>query len=217
MLCLMTSLILAFNSSIALAEQGAKLLSKFEQGLPLPTPKFVLFDQENLAGVYPNEEGIFKDPAFKKYKKKGLLKGSHWEALRLDDAQRAFYIWTIAPEEKGVKTFFTAVALEKAGHITPAIKAYHAVAAHFSKSVSLSQDHTFVWYVASAAISSIKRLVRDYPSLELGYVNAHFSVQNGTDTDLSNDIVSSNPGQLIKKTLAEKRASLKPAGCFSHH
>ncbi len=32
-------------------------------------------------GIYPNENGVYSDPAFKEMKKDGLLKDSHWDVI----------------------------------------------------------------------------------------------------------------------------------------
>jgi beta-glucuronidase len=160
------------------------------------------------AGIYPNEKAIRSDPKYKAHEEFGLLDEFHWDSLTFDDWQKAFYIWTQAPEAKGIKTFFTGYCLEKAGHIRQALKAYHATLIHFPRTACWSKDQTFVWYVGRAALDNIRRLCREYPDLELSLENAYFQVINGKDTDLKNDIIRVHPGHFVKKTLEEKISQL---------
>jgi beta-glucuronidase len=151
-------------------------------------------------GIYPNEEGVYNDPAFREMKKAGLLKGSHWDYTNAKNKQQAFYIWTQAPEDKGVRTFFIAKTLEASGNIFPALKAYYAVLVHFPRSAAWAADQSFVWYLAPSAIGDIQRLCRDYAALNCELQGAEFSILNGDDTDLRNDIIQFNPGRIVHKT-----------------
>ncbi len=175
---------------------------------------FVIKDAEGLknavgAGIYPNEAGIFKDPNFRKLSEEGLLERSHWEYLKATDPQLVFYAWARAYEEKGVKTYFTGHVLEKAGHILPAIKAYYAALVHFPRSACWSADKKFVWYIAPAAIANIQRLTRDYPHLGVELKGASFSIKNGNDTNLANDIITVNPGHFIGLPLEQRKNLFK--------
>lgn len=236
------------SSAVSTLKTG-DILWKIQEGLPLPQPKFALFDPgspevidyrqygeirgagtteyryvinkaEQLKkaigeGIYPNEMGVYKDPIFLKYKEQNALGGSHWDYLSSPDYLKAFYVWAKTNEEKGVKTYFTARILEKAGLLIPALKAYYAALIHFPKSACWSADNKFVWYIAPAAIADIKRLCRDYPQLNLEFVEASFTLQNGNDTNLANDIITINPGYFVKKTLAQKRQSMNELKALS--
>jgi beta-glucuronidase len=176
--------------------------------------RYVINDADQLKkaigeGVYPNETGIYKDPDFLKLKDQGALEGSVWNYLTSNDLKAAFYAWARSYEDKGVKTYFTAKILEKAGLLLPAIKAYYAAVIHFPRSACWAADKTFVWYIAPAAIADIQRLTRDYPRLDLELVGASFSIRNGNDTDLMNDIISVNPGHFMTRTLDQKRQAIK--------
>jgi len=159
-------------------------------------------------GIYPDDVGISRDPQFQEYKKSGALAGWVWDWLKSPDLQKAFYAWASSLEERGEKTFFTAVVLERAGLLLPALKAYYAALVHFPRSACWSADRSFVWYIAPAAITSIKRLCRDYPQLGVELVDATFSIQNGDDKNLNNDIITVNPGHFIKKTVADRKKDL---------
>ncbi len=156
------------------------------------------------AGIYPNDFAVTQEPNFMEWKKQGLLDGLHWSWLKEKDVQKAFYVWATAGEEKGVKTFFTGVTLEKAGLMIPAIKAYYAALIHFPRSICWAEDKSFVWYIAPAALESIKRILRDYPQLGWELVGASASVENGTDLDFANDIIKVNPGKFEKVSLEQR-------------
>jgi len=171
--------------------------------------KYVITDRQGLAeavgeGIYPNTESVRKDPMYQKLFSEGKLKRSHWECVDTDDPIRDFYVWATAPEEPGVKQFFTAKALENAGEILHAIKAYYAVVVHFPGSACWAADKSFVWYVAPEAISRIEKLCDKYPELELKLVDAYVLIENGNDTDLKNDIVKVNIGKFVKFTKEDR-------------
>jgi len=175
--------------------------------------EYQITDREGLkkavgAGIYPNQDAVMQHPFYKEMVLKNISDGAYWDYVKKDDYKTAFYLWAQAHEELGIKTFFTGVVLENAGHILNAIKAYHAAVIHFPKAVCWAEDRSFVWYIAEAAVHHIKRLCRDYPSLNIDYVGAQVTVENGKDTDLSNDVILVNPGRLIIKTLKQKIGEL---------
>ena len=159
-------------------------------------------------GVFPNEDGVLDDPAYLRLGQAGALEGHHWAALSLEDPQATFFIWAQAGEEPGVKAFYTASTLEKAGLILPAIKAYHAVVVHFPRSACWAADQSFVWYVAPAALGNIRRLCNAYPALGLWLEDASWDIQNSHDTDLGNDVIQVNPGRLVQLDSKERLKSL---------
>lgn len=147
-------------------------------------------------GIYPNWESMMDYPEYLKADNEGLLGESHWTASGRDPLT-ALCMWSRASEEPGVKSFFIANTLERAGLIDQAVKAYYAVILHYPTSACRGDTGDFVWYVAPASLGSIQRLCRDY---DLGYTleNASIEIRNGGDTDLDNDVVIVNPGQFIK-------------------
>src|SRR5262245_31356138 len=84
--------------------------------------KFKISDRPGLAkamgaGLFPNPASIGSDPEFNKWKTK--IKGTiePWDYVNSGDPQADFYAWTQAKDVgPGVKMFFTAQALEEAGH-----------------------------------------------------------------------------------------------------
>ncbi len=154
-------------------------------------------------GVYPNIEA-FKDPSYYTLNKRGLLDASPWKFVHSRDFQRAFFLWARAKEDPGVKLYFIARVLESAGLLEQAIKSYYASVVFFPRSAAWGANHTFVWYTAPEAISSIQRLCRDYPGLHCELQGASFDIHNGEDIDLSNDIIKVNPGKIVFRTVQEK-------------
>lgn len=154
-------------------------------------------------GVHPNQSAVLKNGLYQKMKIAGLLKKNYWKALQSGDWTTAFFIWANAREPAGIRTYYTAVTLEKSGHILPAIQAYQAVLAFFPKTVAYGPDKSFVWYPAEASLWNIKRLLRDHPELGWDYEGGDFSVRNGGDSRVNDDIFAVTPGKFIKKDPAK--------------
>ena len=174
--------------------------------------KYKIKDVKGLAlavgeGIYPNSTGLAKDPEFIKCKKKNKLSGSHWAFVNTPDYQANFYRWSTAAEDPGVKLFYTAHALENAGQIAHAIKAYYALVVHFPRSIGTTYWGT-PWYVGTAALDRILYLTRNYPQLGLKLVDARITINNRFDNLRENDIFFVDPGRLIKAALDEDRKSV---------
>ncbi|MFC1623696.1 glycoside hydrolase family 2 TIM barrel-domain containing protein [Candidatus Omnitrophota bacterium] len=170
--------------------------------------RYVVKDPEGLAeatgeGIYPNTSGVIWDPRYQIVKEKGRLEGNHWDFVNTDDLEANFYKWAQAPEAKGVKLFYTALALERSGLIRHAIKAYYAIVVHFPKSVGWTYFHT-PWYIAQVAIDRIDYLLRYHPELNLELRGAKVFVENGFDNSLTNDRFLVNPGRLVRISFFER-------------
>jgi hypothetical protein len=164
--------------------------------------RYVIVDQAGLSdaageGIHPNASSVLRDPVYKDFKKQGRLDGSHWDFINKPQYQDNFYKWATAAEERGVKQFYTAFALEKAGHIKHAIKAYYALAVHFPKTIGWTYWNT-PWYVGQVAIDRINFLCKKYPELGWRLEGAYILVDNGFDDDTKNDIFLINPGKIVK-------------------
>ena len=146
-------------------------------------------------GIYPGSL-VFKDPVYKKLVKEKKLTGTHWNYIDTEDPKIAFYKWATAGEDPGVKQFYTALALENAGLITQAIKAYYAVLVHFPKTVSFTYWNT-PWYPSKVAINKIKYLTGRYPVLGMKLVDAEIFIENGYNLDPADDKYIMNPGQIL--------------------
>jgi len=175
--------------------------------------KYVIKEQEDLImavgeGIHPNTSSVRWDPEFKKAQKEKRLAGSHWDFVQSPDLQAAFLKWSLAPEPKGVKLFYTGLILEKSGLIKHAIKCYYAIVVHFPGSYGWTYWHT-PWYVGQAAIAKIHHLLRRNPEFGYKLVDADISVINGFDHDLSNDIVVTSPGRFVRiKGCSTKKLSI---------
>ncbi|MDP1853490.1 MAG: glycoside hydrolase family 2 TIM barrel-domain containing protein [Candidatus Omnitrophota bacterium] len=164
--------------------------------------EYVITDREGLSnaageGIYPNTNSVRFNPRFDIVKKEKRLNGSHWDFVSSPDLEAAFFKWAIAPEPPGVRIYYTAFILEKAGYIKQAIKAYYAILVHFPQSIGWTYWHT-PWYVSQAAIAKIKHLIVKHPELGLKLTNARVRVINGFDKNINNDIFEVNPGKLEK-------------------
>ncbi|MFH1644978.1 MAG: glycoside hydrolase family 2 TIM barrel-domain containing protein [Candidatus Omnitrophota bacterium] len=154
-------------------------------------------------GIYPNGSSLQKGPEFKRLNKEGKLRGSHWDFINTRDYQANFYKWASASEERGVKLFYTALALERSGHIKHAIKAYYALVVHFPKTVGWTYWHT-PWYVGQVAIDRINFLCKKYPDLKWKLIDACILVKGGYDDDVRNDLFVVNPGKLVEVDSSDK-------------
>ncbi len=165
--------------------------------------RYEVRDWEGLAaaageGVYPNEGGLMRDPAYQAAQRSGKLEGSHWDFTWHEDPQRAFFKWAGTDEESGVKQFFIALTLERAGLFHQAVKAYEAVLVHFPTSIGWTAfDPPTPWYVGVVARDKIDALARLHPELGLRLEGASLVVRNGFDNDLDNDVFLVNPGRLV--------------------
>ncbi len=186
------------------------------EGIGTSHYKYHIKDQEGLAkavgeGIYPNTTSFRWDPKYQQYRKQGLLRGNHWDFLYGPDALANFFKWCTAPEPAGVRQFYIAQILERAGLIRHAIKAYYAIVIHFPGVNGWTYWHT-PWYIGPTALYRIKFLTRRYPSLKIKLVDASIFIENGTDNNILNDKVVVNPGRLIQvedeRQLLPKQVSL---------
>ncbi|MCR4337466.1 MAG: tetratricopeptide repeat protein [Candidatus Omnitrophica bacterium] len=154
-------------------------------------------------GIYPNTAAVLKDPAYKKAQEEGRLEGSHWDFVRSDDLEAAFFKWATSSEPWGVKLFYIGMIFEKAQMYTEAIKAYHALVVHFPNAVAWTYWQT-PWYPAQAAISKIKHIVRTHPELNLRAKWMKIQIRKGFDNDVRNDVVITFPGLIREKTAVDR-------------
>jgi len=170
--------------------------------------QYIVKDQEGLSlavgeGIYPNTTSIRWDTNFRKAIKEKRLEGSLWDFLQSPDMEAAFFKWATSSEPQGVKLFYTALILEKAGLIKQAIKAYYAIVVHFPGAYGWTYWHT-PWYVGQAAIAKIDFLLRRHPGIGYKLIDAQIRIINGYDNDVANDIVITNPGRFVKSGAWDK-------------
>ncbi len=161
---------------------------------------YVITDRKGLAaaageGVFPYD-GVYKDPAFKKLMQAKALEGTQWKFVDGNAAAKNFYKWATTNEDPGVKQFYTALMLERAGLLETAVKAFYAVAVHFPKTISYTYYDT-PWYVGAAALDRVEEILRRHPELKMKLVGGRIAIENRYDTDIKNDVFSIDPGKLI--------------------
>ncbi|MCP4653244.1 MAG: hypothetical protein GY858_07670 [Candidatus Omnitrophica bacterium] len=200
------------DTEITLYDEGSEFPVNYERygefsGLGTDNYRYTVNDPIELAkatgeGVYPNSTSIKFDPEFVKLKK-GLSSINHWEILNSRDLNTAFYRWSIAPEPTGVKQFYIADILERAGLFEHAIKAYYSVIVHFPKTYSWTYWHT-PWYPSKAAIYRIKHIIEENPEINLRLQETQITIQNGYDNSIRNDVYIVNPGKLTRTSFLNK-------------
>ena len=154
-------------------------------------------------GIYPNTGAILKDPGYKKAQQEGRLEGNHWDFVYSDDLEAALYKWALSSEPWGVKLFYIGIIFEKAKMYYEALKAYHALVVHFPKTVAWTYWQT-PWYPGQVAIAKIKHLIRSHPELGLQAKWMKIEITNGFDNDISNDIIVTYPGLIVKKSMVDR-------------
>ncbi|MDA7857868.1 hypothetical protein N9A72_00040 [bacterium] len=204
----MTSL--GSQKNFTLPEEGEERIvdySKYGEFLNVGTTryKYRITDREGLSGavgigIYPNTEA-YRNPTYLKLKMQGRLKGNHWDFANGDD-KASFYKWATTSEEPGIKLFFTAQILEKAGLIGRAIKSYYAILVHFPKSVGWTYWNT-PWYVGQVAMDKINFLARTNPEIGIKLVDTRLKIKNQHDNDIKNDVIICNPGKLVERAVEE--------------
>ncbi|MCA9395526.1 MAG: hypothetical protein KC649_00015 [Candidatus Omnitrophica bacterium] len=178
------------------------------EGLGTGDYNYKVTDRKGLAkaageGVYPSTS-VYRNPLYRQLSADGKLRGSHWDFSNIDNYQLMFYKWATAAETPGVKQYFTAKALEEAGFLNQAIKAYHAVIVHFPKQTGMTIWHTPIYY-ASRAIDKIEYLTRTHPELKLKYVDYQYLVKNGDNLETNDDIYEAiNPGRILNVAEVEQ-------------
>jgi beta-glucuronidase len=187
-----------FGSFDAVGAENYRYVAKDKKGLAQALPE----------GIFPNTSDVFKDPSYKYLLEKNELTGSHWQFVDSNTSAKNFYKWASTSEDPGVKQFFTAIMLERAGLIEQAIKAFYAVVVHFPKTFSFTYYDT-PWYVGPSSMDRLDLLVRRHPELNLKYIPGHIRMDNKYDTDLKNDVFYSDPGHLVAVKKKNKEKQIK--------
>ena len=166
--------------------------------------KYVVTDMKGLrqasgTGIYPNNQSIHKETGYKEYVTAKKLEGDKWKFVNSDDYQADFYKWSVIAEDPGVKLFYTAQALDKAGNHLHAIKAYYAILVFFPKSMGFTEWNT-TWDIAPAAITRINYLTQIHPEFGVKLEGAKITIEGKYDNDKNKKIFHVNPGKLVSAT-----------------
>ncbi|HIE11508.1 MAG TPA: hypothetical protein EYP62_07835 [Kiritimatiellae bacterium] len=128
-------------------------------------------------GVDPNRS-VYDDPAYERMKKGGKLKGDPWKHVLTPHHQRDFFIWADASEDAGVRQFFQAKILYRAGHVIQALKGFYAAMMFYPQSEGWSEAGNFTWSVAEAALKEIKNILKEHPEVGWRLDGAKVEVRN---------------------------------------
>jgi beta-glucuronidase len=165
--------------------------------------EYRILDQEGLAraageGVYPNTSFI-SDHEYQRFKAVHAGQINPWEYVDSGSARNDFYAWLDTQSEPdGIRLFYTAEALRKAGLVAEALKAYYAIVVHFPKTVQWSSDRSFYWYVAPEAIARIRKLCATFPELGIQLEGAFVEADRSGKTNPELDRVRVWPGKFVK-------------------
>ena len=170
--------------------------------------RYKIIDAQGLSkaigeGIYPNTGDVYNNPRYKVVKSEGRLEGSHWDFVNVDDLEAAYFKWVTAKEQTGVKLFYIGMIFEKAGMTYEALRAYHALVVHFPKTIAWTYWQT-PWYPGQAAIAKIRYILRSYPELNLKEKYMKIDVENGYDNTDKNDIITTYPGKIVKKSIVDQ-------------
>jgi len=177
------------------------------EGVGTAKYKYVITDRGGLSqaageGIYPNSS-VSRDPAYQALLRKKELEGNHWNFTDTNTAAKNFYKWATAPEDPGVKQFYTAIMLERAGLLEAAVKGFYAVAVHFPKTVATTYYST-PWYMGPASLDRVEQILRRHPELGMRLEGAKIDIMGKFDKDPRNDVFLVNPGRLVKATRANR-------------
>ncbi|MBI4395714.1 MAG: hypothetical protein HY548_01370, partial [Elusimicrobia bacterium] len=149
-------------------------------------------------GIYPNSQSIRKNPEFQRYLRAGRLEGSPWDVIYDPDIRKSFFKWAIYNGDPGIKLFYTAFQLERAGLWAQAVKAYHACLVHFPKSHQMT-NWGFPWYIGPAALDRLQFLLKTHSELGLALEGTDLEIQNGHNKNVHDDVVICDPGRLVRR------------------
>ncbi|MGM0568339.1 MAG: hypothetical protein ACQESB_03875, partial [Elusimicrobiota bacterium] len=133
-------------------------------------------------GIFPNNWSVEGNPGYQEAKEEGLLEGLKWDFIHGVEPELAFYKWSTALADPGVRLFYTAEALNRAGYLEHAIKAYYAIVVNFPRTISWTYYDT-PWYVGPVAIDKIEFLTRTNPELGVKLEDAYIRIENKYDNN----------------------------------
>ncbi len=146
------------------------------------------------AGVYPNRTFAGLDSLYPQVSASPMFSTPFFD--QGEYAHADYFKSLFAKEGWALRYYYAADALVRTGEILQAIKTYYAIVVHFPTEFSYRADGKEVWYIAKSAITKIQILVGKHPQLGLRYSGSSFVVKNTDDYDVSNDVVSVNPGRI---------------------
>jgi len=197
----------AAKPAFTLNDDGTESIVNYDKygdfsGWGTPEYRYYIKDREGLAkavgeGIYPNVTSLLKDPSYEKMHYEKRLEGSDWDFVNSDNLQANFFKWAATHEQSaGIKEFYSAMMLEKAGLYTQAIKAYYAAVVHYPKAMGNTSWKT-PWYVGPTALDSVAYLTRAHPELGMKLEGGRIRIRNRFDDDPHNDVFEIAPGRVL--------------------
>jgi beta-glucuronidase len=201
---------LAFPGKQGPVDYGS--FGRFED-LGTPLYRYTITDRTGLAravgeGIFPNTD-VMKDPAYWQFSKAGKLSGNQWNFVDTPTPALNFYKWQTAPEDPGVKQYYSALMLERAGDLEKAVKGFYAVAVHFPKTIGFTYFGT-PWYMGPASLDRLEELLRHNPTIKMHWTGGEIRVDGRYSMAPKKDIFSTDPGRLVsgKTPSSEKPVDL---------
>jgi len=159
--------------------------------------QFVTTNLQGLAevsgdGVDPSRS-VYENPEYKKAAEAGKTDTDWWKHVTSSNPQLDFFVWVDSQEEPGVRQFYLGKVLERAGHLTQALKAYRACMMLYPDAASWSSSGEFSWSIAEGAWNQIMNLTHKHPELGVELVGANVTVR----TDDFGLHVRVKPGKFI--------------------
>ncbi len=148
-------------------------------------------------GIFPNTESVRRNPQFQKLFYSKELEGNPWDYVYTENLQKSFFKWNVVDENPGVKQYFSAYALERAGLHYQAVKAFQACLIHFPGTYGKTSFDS-LWYVGPLALDHIQFILKSHPELGLRLEDASVEIVNGYNSDPKDDKVICNPGRLVR-------------------
>lgn len=118
-------------------------------------------------GIYPNNEGVKRNPLYIHYKKEGKLEGSHWDFMGSDERLLDFFKWATAGEDPGLAMYYAATALERQGYLRQALKAYYAVVLHYPFTMGWAESGQWFYFLGPGALAKCYGITSSHPELGL--------------------------------------------------
>jgi len=205
------------GESFRLYDPGLETIVQYDQygvfsGWGTSEYKYYIKDREGLAravgeGIYSNVTGLLKDPSFQKMQYEKRLEGSDWDFVNSDNLQANFFKWASAHDQPaGLKQFYSATMLEKAGLYTQAIKTYYSIVVNFPKTTGNTSWKT-PWYVGPASLDAIAYITREHPDLGMQLEGGRIRIRHRYDDDPRNDAFEISPGRIVPAPKKSGRAS----------
>jgi hypothetical protein len=174
-------------------------------GLGTPDYQYKVNDAAGLAralgeGIYPNNDSVFKDPAYLQLKDKLDIPKDNfglWEGDP-DQPQVNFLRWAASQQDPASKLFFVGLSLKDAQMWLPALKAFYALLVQFPAATRKNSGDPDSWSVSLAQKSKdeIIFILREHPELGLEFKGAQIEIEN--PGSLEQKVVKLHPGYFVK-------------------